>query len=134
MCGNNWNKCSITYKDKIIPLQSYFLFNDINEEDKKNKKFEKLLLELEYISDKSCMFYDCKSLIEFGNYEINKNEIKDNVIEEEENNLNSEDAENFNDFYQNNIVDVKMKLYYLLKKYEFNVLWMYIIYIFIWYI
>ena len=77
------------------------------------------------------MFYDCKSLIEFGNYEINKNEIKDNVIEEEENNLNSEDTENFNDFYQNNIVDVKMNLYYLLKKYEFNVLWMYIIYIFI---
>ena len=31
------------------------------------------------------MFYDCKSLIVFGNYEINKNEIKDNVIEEEEN-------------------------------------------------
>ena len=77
------------------------------------------------------MFYDYKSLIEFGNYEINKNEIKDNVIEEEENNLNSEDTENFNDFYQNNIVDVKMNLYYLLKKYEFNVLWMYIIYIFI---
>ena len=77
------------------------------------------------------MFYDCKSLIEFGNYEINKNEIKDNVIEEEENNLNSEDTENFNDFYQNNIVDVKMNLNYLLKKYEFNVLWMYIIYIFI---
>ena len=76
------------------------------------------------------MFYDCKSLIEFGNYEINKNEIKDNVIEEE-NNLNSEDTENFNDFYQNNIVDVKMNLNYLLKKYEFNVLWMYIIYIFI---
>ena len=68
------------------------------------------------------MFYDCKSLIEFGNYEINKNEIKDNVIEEEENNLNSEDTENFNDFYQNNIVEVKMNLYYLLKKYEFNVL------------
>lgn len=129
--GNNGNKCSIIYKYKIIPLQSYFLFNDINEEDKKNKKFEKLLLELEYISDKSCMFYDCKSLIEFGNYEINKNEIKDNVIEEEENNLNSEDTENFNDFYQNNIVDVKMNLNYLLKKYEFNVLWMYIIYIFI---
>ena len=108
-------------------MQSYFLFNDINEEDKKNKKFEKLLLELEYISDKSCMFYDCKSLIEFGNYEINKNEIKDNVIEEEEeNNLNSEDTENFNDFYQNIIVDVKMNL-----KYEFNVLSLYIIYIFI---
>ena len=52
------------------------------------------MLELEYISDKSCMFYDCKSLIEFGNYEINKSEIKDNVIEEEEeNNLNSEDKE-----------------------------------------
>ena len=76
------------------------------------------------------MFYDCKSLIEFGNYEINKNEIKDNVIEEEENNLNSEDTENFNDFYQNNIVDVKMNLNYLFKKYEFNVLWMYIINIF----
>ena len=115
------NKCTIIYKDKIIPLQSYFLFNDINEEDKKNEKFEILLLELEYISDKSCMFYDCKSLIEFGNYEINKNEIKDNVIEEE-NNLNSEDTENFNDFYQNNIVDVKMNLNYFLKKYEFNVL------------
>jgi hypothetical protein len=27
-----------------------------------------------------------------------------------------------------------MNLNYFLKKYEFNVLWMYIIYIFIWYI
>ena len=46
---NNGNKCSIIYKDNIIPLSSYFLFNDINKEDKINKKFEILLLEFEDI-------------------------------------------------------------------------------------
>ena len=105
--ANNGKKCAIIYNYKIIPLQSYFLFNDINEEDKKNKKFEILFLELEDISDKSCMFYDCNKLIEFGNYEINKNEIKDNVIEEE-NNLNSEDTGKYKDFYPNDIVEDKI--------------------------
>ena len=38
--GNNGNKCTIIYKDKIIPLQSYFLFKYINEEDKKMKNLK----------------------------------------------------------------------------------------------
>ena len=66
--GNNGNKCSIIYKDNIIPLSSYFLINDINKEDKINKKFEILLLEFEDISDRSYMFYDCKSLIIFPKF------------------------------------------------------------------
>ena len=65
---NNGNKCSIIYKDNIIPLSSYFLINDINKEDKINKKFEILLLEFEDISDRSYMFYDCKSLIIFPKF------------------------------------------------------------------
>ena len=65
---NNGNKCSIIYKDNIIPLSSYFLINDINKEDKINKKFEILLLEFEDISDRSYMFYDCKSFIIFPKF------------------------------------------------------------------
>ena len=67
---NNGNKCSTIYKDKIIPLQSYFLVKDISKEDKENKIFEILLLELEDISDRSYMFSECKSLIELSNFEI----------------------------------------------------------------
>jgi len=70
--GNNGNKCSIIYKDKIFPLQSYFLLNNIDKDDKKNKKFEILLLELEDISDRSYMLYICELLVEFANFEINK--------------------------------------------------------------
>ena len=55
--GNNENKFSIIYKDNIFPLRTYFLINDINKEDKENKKFEILLLELEDISDRSYMFF-----------------------------------------------------------------------------
>ena len=81
--GNNGNKCSIIYKDKIIPLQSYFLIEDINKKDRENKIFEILLLESEDISDRSYMFYECKSLVQLSTYEINYNEIKDNITEEE---------------------------------------------------
>ena len=80
--GNNGNKCSIIYKDKIFPLQSYFLLNNIDKDDKKNKKFEILLLELEDISDRSYMLYICELIVEFANFEINKNKIDDNLIEE----------------------------------------------------
>ena len=98
------NKCSIIYKDKIIPLQSNFLNKDINKEDIYNKKFEILLLEFEFIRDRSYMFYDCESLVEFFNFEMNDNEIKDNIIERE-NYLNSEEIEKFNNFYPNNMND-----------------------------
>ena len=30
------------------------------------------------------MFYDCESLVEFFNFEMNDNEIKDNIIEREQ--------------------------------------------------
>ena len=79
---NNGNKCYIIYKDKIISLQSYFLVKDISQEDKENKKFEIILLELEYISDRSYMFYNCNSLIEV-NADINKNKIVYNEKGEE---------------------------------------------------
>ena len=105
--GNNGNKCSIIYIDKIIPLQSYFLIKDINEEDKKNKKFEILLSELEEISDRSYMFYNCESLVEFSNFVINNNEIKDN-IKEGKNHFNSKEIEKFNNFYPNNIDENKI--------------------------
>ena len=99
---NNENKCLIIYKDKIIHLQTYFLIEDINKEDKENKKFEILLLELEDITDRSYMFLNCELLVEFSNYEINNNEIKSNIIEEE-NYLNSEKTEKFNNYYSTNI-------------------------------
>ena len=65
--GNNRNKCIISYKAKIFPLQTYFFIMDISKEDKINRKFEILLLEMDDISDKSSMFYCCESLIEFSN-------------------------------------------------------------------
>ena len=34
---NNEKKCSIIYKDNIIPLSSYFLINNINKDDKEKK-------------------------------------------------------------------------------------------------
>ena len=37
--GNNGYKCCIIYKDKIIPLQSYFLFKDFYIEDKLAEKY-----------------------------------------------------------------------------------------------
>ena len=38
--GNNENRCSILYKDNIIPLRTYFLINDINVEDKLKKNLK----------------------------------------------------------------------------------------------
>ena len=96
---NNRNKLSIIYKDNIIPLSSYFLINDINKEDKENKKFQILLLELENISDRSYMFYDCKSLVKFA---INKSEIKDKP-DEKEKNLNCEVINKDYNLYQDSM-------------------------------
>ena len=79
---NNGNKCYIIYKHRIISLQSYFLVKDIPQEEKENKKFEIILLEVEYISDRSYMFYNCNSLIEV-NADINKNKIAYNEKGEE---------------------------------------------------
>ena len=103
--GNNENKFSIIYKDNIFPLRTYFLINDINKEDKENKKFEILLLELEDILDRSYMFEDCESLIIFNKFEINNNEISDKQ-DGKEKYLYSEDSEDINknnDFYPDNI-------------------------------
>ena len=61
--GNNGNKCRIIYRDKIFPLQSYFLIKDIDKKDKENKKFEIFLLDLEDIYDRSYMFHQCEALI-----------------------------------------------------------------------
>ena len=99
---NNEKKCSIIYKDNIIPFQSYFLIEDIHNEDKNNKKFEILLLELEDILDKSYMFHDCESLVEFSNFKLHNTEIKNNIIEEE-NYINYEEIGKYNNFYPNNI-------------------------------
>ena len=86
---NNGNKCSIIYKNKIFPLQSYFLFKNINKEDRVNRSFEILLCVLEIISNRSYMFRYCKSLIEFANFDISDKEMKDISIKEE-NSLDSE--------------------------------------------
>ena len=80
--GNNGNKCLIIYRDKIFPLQTYFLIKDIDKEDKDNKKFEIILLELEEISDISYMFFNCKLLIEFIASEENGNIIKGHQAED----------------------------------------------------
>ena len=103
--GNNENKFSIIYKDNIFPLRTYFLINVINKEDKENKKFEILLLELEDILDRSYMFEDCESLIVFNKFEINNNEISDKQ-DGKKKYLYSEDSEDINknnDFYPDNI-------------------------------
>ena len=99
---NNRRKCLIIYKGKIFPFRSYFLLNDINKEDKENKKFEILLLELEDASNKSYMFYECNSLVEFTKYELNINEIKNDTIKKE-NYLESDNTNKYKEFYQNDI-------------------------------
>ena len=48
------------------------------------------------------MFYDCKSLIIFNNFELNDNEIKDKLGEKEKY-LDSEDINKDNNFYQDGI-------------------------------
>ena len=95
---NNGNKCYIIYKDKIISLRSYFLVKDISQEDKENKKFEIILLELGYISDRSYMFYNCNSLVEV-NADINKYKIENNAKGEEH--LFSDDINEDDNFYFN---------------------------------
>ena len=93
--GNNINKCSIIYKDKIIPFQSYILFDDIVKEDKENGKFEIILLELENISDRSYMFENFESLVEVS---IINGDIKNNSIKERKNMI-LENKNKFKDFY-----------------------------------
>ena len=100
--GNNNNKYLIIYKDKIAPFQSYFLLKDINKDDIENKKFEILLLVLEDISDRSYMFYNCESLVEYDDFVITKNEINDNSIEKEDY-LDFEEINKYNDYYSNRI-------------------------------
>ena len=102
--GINGNKCSILYRNKIIPLQSHFLIKEINKEDKANKKFEILLFELEVITERSYMFANCKLLDKFGDFEIVKSKGKDNLIEEEKN-LDSENINKYYNIYSNNASD-----------------------------
>ena len=98
--GSNGNKCSIIYQNKIIPFESYILVKNIDKDDKNKNIFEIVLLELEDISNKSYMFFQCTSLVELDKFELNEDEIKGNKIEEEKY-FNSRDT-NIN-FYLNNI-------------------------------
>ena len=103
--GNNGNKFSIIYRDKIFHSSSYFSISNINKEDKENKKIEILLLELEDISDRSYMFFNCKSLVEFVDiayFDKNKNEIKEKP-DEKEKYLDSEEINKDNKFYPDSI-------------------------------
>ena len=58
--------CLILYKDKIFPLKEYFLTKDI---EKGDNKLELYLIELEEISNKNYMFYNCNLLEEFLMFE-----------------------------------------------------------------
>ena len=96
---NNRLKCLIIYKDKVIQIQEYFFINDIDEEDKKGKKFELLLVELKNIYDRSYMFYECTFLLGFAlrkDYQNKNNEEKD---------LDPEEAKKYYDFYLNDKIE-----------------------------
>ena len=57
--GNNKNKCFIIYNNKVLPLQEYFPFENIQIEDNILKIF---LIEFEDIYNRSYMFNLCSSL------------------------------------------------------------------------
>jgi len=69
---HNKERCNILYKNKTFPLQEFFLIEDIDKQDKKEYKFELYLNELKDIIDRSYMFYECDSLIEFSLFNYNQ--------------------------------------------------------------
>ena len=72
--NNNKDKCIIIYNDIILPLQEYLPVNNNTNYNigRNDDKIEILLLELENISNKSSMFYDCASLVEFSSLKYKK--------------------------------------------------------------
>ena len=93
----NEEKCNIIYRNKIFPLQEYFLIEDIDEQDKKEHKFELYLNELEDIKDRSYMFCECDSLIEFSLFNYNQKESSSN----DRNDFSNEDSKRLEGFYSN---------------------------------
>ena len=76
------------YKNKLFPLTENFLVKDIEIAD--GNKLEIILIELEYIRDKSYMFHQCKSLEEFPFYEKQHEELNDDKRLDDKLSSNSE--------------------------------------------
>ena len=82
---NNKDKCIIIYKDNILPLRESFLTEDIKKEN--DEYLIITLIEFEDIIDRSYMFNDCDSLVEFP---LSKNVAKYIVNTNKRNGKNNE--------------------------------------------
>ncbi len=60
--NNNKDKAAIIYKDNIYKFGEYFNISHIDEEDKVNHNFKKILIEFHEITDRSYMFCSCNHL------------------------------------------------------------------------
>ena len=92
---NNRDKCFILYKDKIRYLETYFQVKDINKEDEQLKL---LLTGLNDVSNRSYMFQECDSLVEFTLHKMDYDNSKKYTFFEEKD-LGLEDSEKYNEFY-----------------------------------
>ena len=96
---NNKNKGKIIYKNKIFPLQDYFVF-----ENNLNNKLKIQMLLSKDCYNKSCMFKDCLSLIQiqFNSTIYNREDLTFNS----ENNLytrfnRDKNIKNYNNTFNN---------------------------------
>ena len=94
------NDCILVFKGRYFWLKEFFLIDEIGEND---DFLELMLVELEYITDRSYMFYLCDSLKGFVNYKDIKHNIEGTDIIEEINplylNYESKDKEETTDLY-----------------------------------
>ena len=103
---NNYKNFYIIYDDKIYPLKEYFYIDDIENEDKINKRFKIILIESNYFH--IINFSQKKS---YKNYKVNKhikirliiekeNILKNKNVQKEHNYIDEEiDEEIYNSFY-----------------------------------
>ena len=104
--NNNKDKCIIIYKTKIFPLKEYFSTSDI---EKGDIKLELFLLDLENITNRSYMFYECDQLEYFSLFENEKmNSQKE--LKENDKKIFDKDSKKFAELYnnyKNNKIDIE---------------------------
>ena len=88
--ANNKNKCKMIYKNKIYPLKEYIQIEEYKREEEIKIK---LLSKINY--NKSCMFKDCKYLLNFKCNNIQKNDDKESnyIGKDNNNNINVPERE-----------------------------------------
>ena len=97
---NNKNKGKIVYNNKRFPLQETINISDLKINDKLQVNIKIILLKS--IKNISCMFENCNSLLQFGEYYEDKEDLNLNNI----NNLNNNNIYINNDFIEEEKEDI----------------------------